>query len=165
MGPSPRPSYSSGYSAPTAQHAQGLTSYAQAPQAAEEEEEEPKGPGLIERFKETKAYDRLTDELSTVGERVVEELSRTAQTVVVPLLLSKLKSLIGVDLSGGRGGGSQQRNVAQTSGAKGASDVADQGAKGASSQPSAGSGSSTSAAGGSSARAAGAGGTEGYGAS
>jgi hypothetical protein len=176
VGPSPRPSYSSGYNASTAQQAQGLTSYAAAPppQAAEEEEEEePKGPGLIERFKETKAYDRLTDELSTVGERVVEELSRTAQSVVVPMLLNKLKSLIGVDLSSQRGG-SRQSGGGQTSGAQPGGGSQPQGftssgagATGSPSQPSAGSTSSASEsnAGGSSARAAGAGGTEGYGAS
>jgi hypothetical protein len=66
----------------------------------------PKGPSLFERFKETKAYDRLQDELTTVGERVVEELSRTAQTVVIPALLSRLKDMIGVDLG-------TQRQVAQ----------------------------------------------------
>lgn len=99
--PASRPSYSSGYQASTApQHARG----------AEEEEEEPKGPGLFERFKETKAYDKLTEELSTVGERVVEELSRTAQSVVVPMLLNKIKSLIGVDLSSQRQ--SQPRGLA-----------------------------------------------------
>jgi hypothetical protein len=99
--PASRPSYSSGYQASTApQHAGG----------AEEEEEEPKGPGLFERFKETKAYDKLTEELSTVGERVVEELSRTAQSVVVPMLLNKIKSLIGVDLSAQRQ--SQPRGLA-----------------------------------------------------
>ncbi|HEV7892126.1 MAG TPA: hypothetical protein VGP08_15880 [Pyrinomonadaceae bacterium] len=173
VGPSPRPSYSSGYSAPAAPQAQALASYAEAPKpAAEEEEEEPKGPGLIERFKETKAYDRLTDELSTVGERVVEELSRTAQSVVVPMLLNKLKSLIGVDLSGQRGtrqassagtqtGGGQQQSQGSTS--------TGTGAQGSPSQTSAGSdASASSGAGGSSARAAGAGGTggtEGYGAS
>jgi hypothetical protein len=95
--PTPRPSYSSGYQASTAPQHAGASAG-----GAEEEEEEPKGPGLFERFKETKAYDKLTEELSTVGERVVEELSRTAQTVVVPLLLNKIKSLIGVDLSSQR---------------------------------------------------------------
>ena len=105
VGPETRPSYSSGYQAPTAP--QGLASYAVAP-AAGAESEEPKGPGLIERFKETKAYDRLQDELSTLGERAIEELSRTAQTVVVPVLLSKLKNLIGIDLS-------TQREVAKRS--------------------------------------------------
>ena len=106
VGPETRPSYSSGYQAPTAPRAQALASYA-APAAAEEPEE-PKGPGLIERFKETKAYDKLQDELSTLGERALEELSRTAQTVVVPALLSKLKNLIGIDLS-------TQREVAKRS--------------------------------------------------
>src|SRR2546421_3389929 len=96
-GPDTRPSYSSGYQAATAP---SHTAATPAPRADEvEEEEEEKGPGLFSRFKETKAYDKLTDELSTVGERVVEELSRTAQAVVVPMLLNKLKSLIGVDLS------------------------------------------------------------------
>jgi ElaB/YqjD/DUF883 family membrane-anchored ribosome-binding protein len=94
--PEPRPSYSSGYRAATA------------PAEAEEEEEESKGPSLYSRFKETKAYDKLQGELSSMGERVVEELSRTAQSVIVPALLSKLKSLIGIDLS-------TQRRVAQRS--------------------------------------------------
>ena len=99
VGPETRPSYSSGYQAPTApQPQQALAAYApSAPAAAEEEE--PKGPGIFSRFKETKAYDKLQDELSTLGERALEELSRTAQTVVVPALLSKLKNLIGIDLS------------------------------------------------------------------
>jgi hypothetical protein len=102
-----RPSYSSGYRAPTAPP-QAFASSA-APVAAEEEEsDEPKGPGLYDRFKETKAYDKLQGELSTLGERFVEELSRTAQAVVVPALLNKLKSLIGIDLS-------TQREVAQRS--------------------------------------------------
>ncbi|PYS81760.1 MAG: hypothetical protein DMF67_15485 [Acidobacteria bacterium] len=107
-GPDARPSYSSGYQAATAPPRAAAQSAGAG--EAREEEEEPKGPGLFERFKETKAYDKLTDELSTLGERVVEELSRTAQTVVVPLLLNKIKGLIGVDLSGRREG--QQRGLA-----------------------------------------------------
>jgi hypothetical protein len=99
VGPETRPSYSSGYQAPTAPQPQALTSYAASAPAVADEAEEPKGPGLIARFKETKAYDKLQDELSTLGERALEELSRTAQTVVVPALLSKLKNLIGIDLS------------------------------------------------------------------
>jgi len=183
VGPSPRPSYSSGYSAPTAPQAQALTSYAEAPKqsAEEEEEEEPKGPGLLERFKETKAYDRLTEELSTVGERVVEELSRTATTVVVPMLLNKLKSLIGIDLSQQRGGGarqstaggsqssasqspSSQQNFAPSGAGAQGKENASTGASGSASGAS-GTASGTSGTSGSTARAAGAGGTEGYGAS
>ena len=100
VGPETRPSYSSGYQAPTAPPPQQQALIASAPSApAAAEEEEPKGPGIFSRFKETKAYDKLQDELSTLGERALEELSRTAQTVVVPALLSKLKNLIGIDLS------------------------------------------------------------------
>ena len=72
------------------------------------EEEEPQGPGLMARFKETRAYDRLQSELSTLGDRAIDELSKTAQTVVVPAILAKLKDLIGIDLS-------TQREVAQRS--------------------------------------------------
>lgn len=97
-----RPSYSSGYQAPTAPPAQaeagGLMQLV-AEGAQDAAEEEPKGPGIFQRFKETKAYDRLQDEISTLGERAVEELSKTARNVVLPALLSKLKDMIGIDLS------------------------------------------------------------------
>jgi hypothetical protein len=85
-----RPSYSSGYevSAPAS--------------------DESGKPGLFERFKETPAYDRLQSEAGTLGNRFVEELSKTAQAVVLPALLGKLKDLIGIDLS-------TQREVAQRS--------------------------------------------------
>ncbi|MCA1592717.1 MAG: hypothetical protein LC754_08720 [Acidobacteria bacterium] len=62
----------------------------------------------MERFKETQAYDRLQQELSTLGSRAVEELSKTAQNVVLPALLGKLKDLIGIDLG-------TQREVAKRS--------------------------------------------------
>jgi len=84
-----RPSYSSGYEASPASN-------------------EPEKPGIFERFKETPAYDRLQAEAATLGNRFVEELSKTAQAVVLPALLGKLKDLIGIDLS-------TQREVAQRS--------------------------------------------------
>jgi hypothetical protein len=111
VGPDTRPSYSSGYQAATAPPPEasfaGLTSAGEG-HAAQAGEEESKGPGLLARFKETKAYDRLQDELSTLGDRAVEELSRTARTVVLPAILAKLKDMIGLDLS-------TQREVAQRS--------------------------------------------------
>lgn len=57
------------------------------------------GPGLIERFKETRAFDRLQQEVGSLGDRLVEELSTTAQTVILPALLRKIRNLIGADLS------------------------------------------------------------------
>jgi hypothetical protein len=154
VGPETRPSYSSGYQAPTAPQAQGLASYASSASAAAEEEEE-KGPGLLERFKETRAYDRLQEELSTLGERALEELSKTARNVVVPALLAKVKGLIGLDLSGQQGGAPRQQTTRTPT-----AQPADAGGGSAGSTGSTG----TTDAAGTSARAA-AGGTEGYGAS
>ena len=57
------------------------------------------GPGLLERFKDTSAYERLSKEAGALGDRLVEELSITAQQVVLPALLKKIKTWIGVDLS------------------------------------------------------------------
>jgi len=57
------------------------------------------GPGMLERFKETSAYERLSKEAGSLGDRLVEELSMTAQTVVLPALLKKIRTWIGVDLS------------------------------------------------------------------
>jgi hypothetical protein len=86
---------------------------------AEREPQEPEKPGLFERFKETPAYDRLQAEVSTLGERFIEELSTTAQTVVLPALFNKLKDLFGVDLSGkqqGRATTESNQEVRQATG-------------------------------------------------
>ena len=67
--------------------------------AAEKANGKDEGPGLIERFKETRAFDRLQQEVGTLGDRLVEELSTTAQTVILPALIRKIRDLIGADLS------------------------------------------------------------------
>jgi hypothetical protein len=78
----------------------------------------PQKPSLFERFKETPAYDRLQAEVSTLGDRFIEELSKTAQTVVLPALFNKIKELFGVDLSGKQGQSSQgsQQQQSQSGG-------------------------------------------------
>ncbi|HVG33348.1 MAG TPA: hypothetical protein VM911_09715 [Pyrinomonadaceae bacterium] len=78
-------------------------------------EETPKGPGLIEKFKTTKAYDRLEEEVTALGDRFINELSKTAQTVVLPALFSKVKELFGVDLSNKEGEGASGQRAAGTS--------------------------------------------------
>lgn len=57
------------------------------------------GPGLLTRFKETSAYDRLSKEASSLGDRVIDELASTAHVVVLPFLLNKVKEWVGLDLS------------------------------------------------------------------
>ncbi len=95
----PRPSYSSGYD--------------QAPAAVEEDKpgiiERVKDSALLERFKETRAYDRLQEEVSELGNRFMDELSNAARTVVLPALFNKIKELVGVDLSNKGGGGTGAR--------------------------------------------------------
>lgn len=54
---------------------------------------------LLERFKETSAYDRLQSEVSSLGDRFIDELATTAHKVVLPALFNKIKELFGVDLS------------------------------------------------------------------
>ncbi len=57
------------------------------------------GPGMLERFKDTSAYERLSKEAGALGDRLIEELSSTAQQVVLPALLKKIKGWVGIDLS------------------------------------------------------------------
>lgn len=80
-------------------------------------ESEPDKPGLIERFKETRAYDKLQEEVSVLGDRFIEELSNVGRNVVLPALFSKVKDLFGVDLSNKQGG---QARGAMAGGAGGA---------------------------------------------
>lgn len=56
-------------------------------------------PGIFKRFQNTPAYDRLSKEAGTLGDRLIEELSTTAQQIVLPALIRKIKTWIGVDLS------------------------------------------------------------------
>ena len=76
----------------------GSFSYSTPPRESETSEEEQK-PGLYQRFKGTTAYDRLQTEVSTLGDRFMDELATTAHTIVLPMVFKKLKQLIGVDLS------------------------------------------------------------------
>ncbi|HKQ53547.1 MAG TPA: hypothetical protein VJT74_14320 [Pyrinomonadaceae bacterium] len=85
-------------------------------EAQEAEEQKPQKPGLLERFKETSAYDRLQTEVSSLGDRFIEELSTTAHTVVLPALFNKIKELFGVDLSKGQSQGSSGGGRAKPSG-------------------------------------------------
>ena len=61
--------------------------------------EKNEGPGLLGRFKETRAFDRLQQEVGSLGDRLLEELSTTAQQVIMPALVRKIRELIGADLS------------------------------------------------------------------
>ncbi|HKZ03464.1 MAG TPA: hypothetical protein VJ180_14580, partial [Pyrinomonadaceae bacterium] len=63
----------------------------------ETQESRTQGPGLIERFKETSAYENISKEVSSLGSKLVSELSSTAHLVVLPFLLGKFKEMVGLD--------------------------------------------------------------------
>ncbi|HEX8140987.1 MAG TPA: hypothetical protein VF553_00205 [Pyrinomonadaceae bacterium] len=71
-------------------------------------------PGLVEKFKNTQAFDRLQAEVSKLGERLLSELSRVGQEVVLPALTGKIKEMVGVDVSAQQAGA--QGNRAQGTG-------------------------------------------------
>lgn len=92
--------------------------------SARAEEEVDRGPGLLERFKGTTAYDRLQTEVSTLGDRFMDELSSTAHNVVLPALFNKIKEMFGVDLSGKqeqKGSGGERAQEASRSSSQGTS--------------------------------------------
>ena len=61
--------------------------------------------GLVTRFKGTRAYDRLQEEVADLGNRFMDELSNTARFVVLPAIFDKIKEMIGIDLSNKREAG------------------------------------------------------------
>ncbi len=62
---------------------------------AEPVKEEDSGPGLLERFKTTPVYDRVKNEVGDFGNAILDEVSKTAKTVVLPALIKSLKDFIG----------------------------------------------------------------------
>ena len=52
------------------------------------ETEEQPGSGLMQRIKETPAYDRVRNEAGVIGNRFVDEISKKAQEVVLPAVLT-----------------------------------------------------------------------------
>jgi hypothetical protein len=64
-------------------------------------------PGLIEKLKGTQAFDRLQDEVSNLGDRLMRELSRVGQEVVLPALTGKIAELVGADAKSQKTGGQQ----------------------------------------------------------
>ena|SRR5215216_5865707 len=57
--------------------------------------DEDEGPGFFQKLTSTPAYERVKSEAGNVGDAIVEELSKTAKTVVVPALITSLRNFIG----------------------------------------------------------------------
>jgi len=53
------------------------------------------GPNLFQKFTNTHAFERVRDEAGNIGDAFVQELSKTAKTVVLPALITSLRNFIG----------------------------------------------------------------------
>ena len=74
------------------------TSTATASQAgmrAKQENGHDTGPGFFQKVASSHAFERVRDEAGSLGDAVVQELSKTAKTVVLPALIMSLRNFIG----------------------------------------------------------------------
>jgi len=53
------------------------------------------GPSFFSKVVNTPAFERVKDEAGNIGEAVMQELSNTAKTVVLPALITSLRNFIG----------------------------------------------------------------------
>ena len=53
------------------------------------------GPSLFQKVTNTQAFERVRDEAGNIGDAFVQELSKTAKTVVLPALITSLRNFIG----------------------------------------------------------------------
>jgi hypothetical protein len=53
------------------------------------------GPNFFEKLTNTAAFDRVKNEAGNIGDAFVQELSKTAKTVVLPALITSLRNFIG----------------------------------------------------------------------
>jgi hypothetical protein len=53
------------------------------------------GPGFFEKLTSTTAYHKVKQEAGNLGDAVVQEISKTAKTVVLPALMTSLRNFIG----------------------------------------------------------------------
>lgn len=78
---------------------QSLNSAAMSPQAGTTNQQGngtyDSGPGFFQKVANTHAFERVKDEAGNIGDAIVQELSKTAKTVVLPALMVSLRNFIG----------------------------------------------------------------------
>ena len=53
------------------------------------------GPSFFQKVVHTQAFEKVRDEAGNIGDAFVQELSKTAKTVVLPALITSLRNFIG----------------------------------------------------------------------
>lgn len=72
-----------------------LGAAAAAPQSKQENGKHDGGPGFLHKVTNSHAFERVRDEAGSLGDAVVQELSKTAKAVVIPALITSLRNFIG----------------------------------------------------------------------
>jgi hypothetical protein len=65
------------------------------PRARQDNGSQDSGPGFFQKVANSHAFERVKDEAGNVGDALVQELSKTAKTVVLPALITSLRNFIG----------------------------------------------------------------------
>jgi hypothetical protein len=76
----------------------GSSAAAMSPQSSVRSKQEnghDSGPGLFQKVTSSHAFERVKDEAGNIGDAVMQELTKTAKTVVIPALVTSLRNFIG----------------------------------------------------------------------
>ena len=92
------------------------------------------GPGFFEKLTSTPAYHKMKQEAGNVGDALVQEITKTAKTRVIPALITSLRNFIGGHLPNAERGEGQQQSSGHYSDVRSGSDRQRSGA-GSSYQP------------------------------
>ena len=66
------------------------------------------GPGFFEKLTSTPVYHKMKQEAGNVGDALVQEITKTAKTMVIPALITSLRNFIGGHLPNSEAGEGQQ---------------------------------------------------------
>ena len=72
------------------------------------------GPSFFQKVAQTPAFEKVRDEAGNIGDAIVQELSKTAKTVVLPALITSLRNFIGDHLPNVEKQPSQPRSSSAT---------------------------------------------------
>jgi hypothetical protein len=72
------------------------------------------GPSFFQKVAQTPAFEKVRDEAGNIGDAIVQELSKTAKTVVLPALITSLRNFIGDHLPNVEKQPAQPRSTSST---------------------------------------------------
>jgi len=86
------------------------------------------GPGFFEKLTSTPVYNKVKQEAGNLGDALVQEITKTAKTMVIPALITSLRNFIGGHLPNAETGEGQQQPSGYYSDTRPQSDRAHSGA-------------------------------------